>query len=76
LGSTPMARKSKNKSPAIERDPNPFMRVSGPFADDILPPVEKRYLDLADIALGNRASEPPRPKRREQVRAASASTQL
>ena len=53
-----MARKrKKNKSPVIERDPNPFMRVSGPFKDDVLPPAGKRYLDLADIALGNKASE-------------------
>jgi hypothetical protein len=60
-----MARKRTTVRPTIERDPNPFMRVSGPFSDDA-PVGEKRYLDLADIALGNKISEPPRYKKPKQ----------
>lgn len=54
-----MVRKRKKTSPVIERDPNPFMRVGGPFVGDLLPVSERRYLDLADIALGRKPPERP-----------------
>jgi len=65
IAPTSMTQKQKNKTPVIERDPNPFMRVSGPFKDDVLPSGEKHYLDLADIALGTKPPERPfrKPKR-------------
>jgi len=56
-----VAKISKSKHPVVERDPNPFMRVSGPFKDDALQGREKRFLDLADIALGTK--QPERRKR-------------
>lgn len=59
-----MVRKPKPKSPAIERDPNPFMRIAGPFADDVMPVRERRFMELADIALGTKSPEPRRNKRR------------
>ena len=58
-----MAPKRKKKAPIIERDPNPFMRVTGPFLDDVLPGRERRYLDLADLALGSKTPERPRRKK-------------
>ena len=67
-----MARKRSKKHPVIERDPHPFMRVGGPFMDD-KPAHEKRYLDLADIALG---TKPPEPRRKGKKNPNSPATQL
>jgi hypothetical protein len=64
-----MVTKRKKKLPVIERDPNPFMRVSGPFKDDILPAMEKRFLGLADLALGTKPPERPRQNKAKSSKA-------
>jgi hypothetical protein len=60
---TSMALKRKNKPAVVERYPNPFMRISGPFKDDVLPPAGKHYLDLVDILWETRRQHFPTPQR-------------
>jgi len=51
------------KRPIVERDPNPFSKVSGPSREKV-PAKDARYLELVDVALGNKEPEPSRKKKK------------
>lgn len=58
-----MGGTERKKRPAVKRDSRPFTRVVPP--DENIPAKDRKYLDLADIALGGKTPDSPRRKRRQ-----------